>query len=158
MGTKMGYAPGTRIQLKDNSAYTVVQNPNTVAGIVGYASKGELNKIIPVSNTGELGVKLGYGYQSYKYNQGMYAANAVLTAGGEVEFVRPYGEEISRTDAYKRDLKTDAFVVAFDKNAALYDNNKATDRKTGECLPSTSLNVKHFAATRFKTDGAACYT
>ena len=155
MGTKMGYAPGTRIQLKDNSAYTVVQNPNTVAGIVGYASKGELNKIIPVSNTGELGVKLGYGYQSYKYNQGMYAANAVLTAGGEVEFVRPYGEEISRTDAYKRDLKTDAFVVAFDKNAALYDNNCAVDKKTGDRLTPTSFNVQHFAATRFKTDGAA---
>lgn len=159
MGTKMGYAPGTRIQLKDNSAYTVVQNPNTVAGIVGYASKGELNKIIPVSNTGELGVKLGYGYQSYKYNQGMYAANAVLTAGGEVEFVRPYGEEISSTDAYKRDLKTDAFVVAFDKNASLYRNGDragwAKDRKTGEPLIETSFNVKHFAATRFKTDGAA---
>jgi hypothetical protein len=78
MATKMGYAPGVQIQLKDNSAYTVVQNPNTVAGIVGYASKGELNKIINVGNTAELGVKLGYGYQSYKYNQGMYAANAVL--------------------------------------------------------------------------------
>lgn len=155
MATKMGYAPGVRIQLKDNSAYTVVQNPNTVAGIVGYASKGELNKIINVANTGELGVKLGYGYQSYKYNQGMYAANAVLTTGGEVEFVRPYGEEISRTDAYKRDLKTDAFVVAFDKNAALYDDNKAIDRKTGEELDATSFKVKHFAATRFKTDGAA---
>jgi hypothetical protein len=148
MATKMGYAPGVRIQLKDNSAYTVVQNPNTVAGIVGYASKGELNKIINVANTGELGVKLGYGYQSYKYNQGMYAANAVLTTGGEVEFVRPYGEEISRTDAYKRDLKTDAFVVAFDKNAALYDDNKRP-------YESTSLNVKHFASTRYKTDGAA---
>ena len=155
MATKMGYAPGVRIQLKDNSAYTVVENPNTVAGIVGYASKGELNKIIPVANTGELGVKLGYGYQSYKYNQGMYAANAVLTTGGEVEFVRPYGEEISRTDAYKRDLKTDTFVVAFDKNAALYDNNCAKDKKTGEQLPSTSFNVKHYASTRFKTDGAA---
>lgn len=155
MATKMGYAPGVRIQLKDNSAYTVVQNPNTVAGIVGYASKGELNKIINVANTGELGVKLGYGYQSYKYNQGMYAANAVLTTGGEVEFVRPYGEEISRTDAYKRDLKTDAFVVAFDKNAALYDDNKAVDQKTGELLTSTSLNVKHYASTRYKTDGAA---
>jgi hypothetical protein len=159
MATKMGYAPGVRIQLKDNSAYTVVQNPNTVAGIVGYASKGELNKIINVANTGELGVKLGYGYQSYKYNQGMYAANAVLTTGGEVEFVRPYGEEISRTDAYKRDLKTDAFVVAFDKNASLYRNGDescwAKDRKTGEALPETSFKVKHFASTRFKTDGAA---
>ena len=151
----MGYAPGVRIQLKDNSAYTVVQNPLTVAGIVGYASKGELNKIIPVANTGELGVKLGYGYQSYKYNQGMYAANAVLTTGGVVEFVRPYGEEVSRTDAYKRDLKTDAFVVAFDKNAALYDNCGAVDQKTGKALVPTSFKVKHFAATRFKTDGAA---
>lgn len=159
MATKMGYAPGVRIQLKDNSAYTVVQNPLTVAGIVGYASKGELNKIIPVANTGELGVKLGYGYQSYKYNQGMYAANAVLTTGGVVEFVRPYGEEISRTDAYKRDLKTDAFVVAFDKNASLYRNGDRTcwakDRKTGEPLVETSFKVKHFASTRFKTDGAA---
>ena len=155
MATKMGYAPGVRIQLKDNSAYTVVQNPNTVAGIVGYASKGELNKIIQVANTGELGVKLGYGYQSYKYNQGMYAANAVLTTGGEVEFVRPYGEEISRTDAYKRDLKTDAFVVAFDKNAALYNNTGAVDRKTDKPLAETSFKVKHFAATRYKTDGAA---
>lgn len=155
MATKMGYAPGTRIQLQDNSAYTVVENPNTVAGIVGYASKGELNKIIPVANTGELGVKLGYGYQSYKYNQGMYAANAVLTTGGEVEFVRPYGEEISRTDAYKRDLKTDAFVVAYDKNASLYANNGAKDKKTDELLPETSFKVKHYASTRFKTDGAA---
>lgn len=155
MATKMGYAPGVRIQLKDNSAYTVVQNPNTVAGIVGYASKGELNKIIQVANTGELGVKLGYGYQSYKYNQGMYAANAVLTTGGVVEFVRPYGEEISRTDAYKRDLKTDAFVVAFDKNAALYNNTGAVDRKTNKPLAETSFKVKHFAATRYKTDGAA---
>lgn len=155
MATKMGYAPGVRIQLKDNSAYTVVQNPNTVAGIVGYASKGELNKIIQVANTGELGVKLGYGYQSYKYNQGMYAANAVLTTGGVVEFVRPYGEEISRTDAYKRDLKTDAFVVAFDKNAALYNNTGAVDRKTDKPLAETSFKVKHFAATRYKTDGAA---
>lgn len=155
----MGYAPGVRIQLRDNSAYTVVQNPLTVAGIVGYASKGELNKIIPVANTGELGVKLGYGYQSYKYNQGMYAANAVLTTGGVVEFVRPYGEEVSRTDAYKRDLKTDAFVVAFDKNASLYRNGDekcwAKDRKTGEPLVETSFKVKHFASTRFKTDGAA---
>jgi len=149
MATKMGYAPGVRIQLKDNSAYTVVQNPNTVAGIVGYASKGELNKIIPVANTGELGTKLGFGYQSYKYNQGMYAANAVLTTGGEVEFVRPYGEEISRTDAYKRDLKTDAFVVAYDKNAALYCEGDDAE------YPRTSFNVKHFAATRYKTDGAA---
>ena len=140
MGTKMGFPPGVRIQLKDNSAYTVVDNPYTTAGIVGYASKGELNKIIQVNTTAELDSKLGYGYQSYKYNQGMYAARAVLDAGGVVEFVRPYGEEIDRTDPYRRDLKTDAFVVTYDKSDK--DN---------------SLNVKHFAATRYKTDGAAKY-
>ena len=140
MGTKMGFPPGVRIQLKDNSAYTVVDNPYTTAGIVGYASKGELNKIIQVNTTAELDSKLGYGYQSYKYNQGMYAARAVLDAGGVVEFVRPYGEEIDRTDPKKRDLKTDAFVVTYDKS----------DKKT-------SFNVEHFAATRYKTDGAATY-
>ena len=136
----MGFPPGVRIQLKDNSAYTVVDNPYTTAGIVGYASKGELNKIIQVNTTAELDSKLGYGYQSYKYNQGMYAARAVLDAGGVVEFVRPYGEEIDRTDPKKRDLKTDAFVVTYDKS----------DKKT-------SFNVEHFAATRYKTDGAATY-
>lgn len=147
MGTKMGFPPGVRIQLRDNSAYSVVENPATTAGIVGFASKGELNKIIQVNTTAEQDAKLGYGYQSYKYNQGMYAARAVLDAGGVVEFVRPYGEEIDRTDPRKRDLKTDAFVVAFDKNAGQY---KCEDDQT-------SFQIEHFAATRFKTDGAAAY-
>ena len=147
MGTKMGFPPGVRIQLRDNSAYSVVENPATTAGIVGFASKGELNKIIQVNTTAEQDAKLGYGYQSYKYNQGMYAARAVLDAGGVVEFVRPYGEEIDRTDPRKRDLKTDAFVVAFDKNAGQY-----------KCeADQTSFQIEHFAATRFKTDGAAAY-
>lgn len=147
MGTKMGFPPGVRIQLRDNSAYTVVENPATTAGIVGFASKGELNKIIPVNTTAEQDSKLGYGYQSYKYNQGMYAARAVLDAGGVVEFVRPYGEEIDRTDPRKRDLKTDTFVVAFDKNAGKY-----------KCEANqTSFQIEHFAATRYKTDGAAAY-
>ena len=147
MGTKMGFPPGVRIQLRDNSAYSVVENPATTAGIVGFASKGELNKIIQVNTTAEQDAKLGYGYQSYKYNQGMYAARAVLDAGGVVEFVRPYGEEIDRTDPRKRDLKTDAFVVAFDKNAGQY-----------KCeADQTSFQIEHFAATRYKTDGAAAY-
>ena len=153
MGTKMGFPPGVRIQLRDNSGYSVVENPATTAGIVGFASKGELNKIIQVNTTAEQDAKLGYGYQSYKYNQGMYAARAVLDAGGVVEFVRPYGEEIDRTDPRKRDLKTDAFVVAFDKNAgqkvdggAYYDEDN-----------QNSFQIEHFAATRYKTDGAAAY-
>ena len=140
MATKMGFPPGVRIQLRDNSAYEVVENPYTTAGIVGYASKGELNKIIQVNDTGELGSKLGYGYQQAKYNQGMYAARAVLDAGGVVEFVRPYGEEISKTDPFKRDLKTDTFVVTYDKS----DKDQ-------------SLGMSYFAATRYKSDGAAKY-
>lgn len=147
MGTKMG-AAGVRIELTDNSAYGMVENPSTIAGVVGFASKGELNKIITLANTAEQDTKLGYGFQSYKYNQGMYAARAVLNAGGHVEFVRPYGETIDKSDPYKRDLKTDAYVIAYDKNAAKYDP---------KLYKLNSLNLKHFASTRFKTDGAAEY-
>lgn len=153
MGTKMGFPPGVRIQLRDNSAYSVVENPATTAGIVGFASKGELNKIIQVNTTAEQDAKLGYGYQSYKYNQGMYAARAVLDAGGVVEFVRPYGEEIDRTDPRKRDLKTDAFVVAFDKNAGQKVAGGAYNCEANQ----NSFQIEHFAATRYKTDGAAAY-
>lgn len=141
MATHMGFPPGARIQLRDNSAFSVVENPYTTAGIVGYASKGELNKIIQVNDTGELGAKLGFGYQQAKYNQGMYAARAVLDAGGVVEFVRPYGEEISKTDPFKRDLKTDTFVVAYDKSG----------------LAESSIGIEYFASTRYKTDDAAAY-
>lgn len=149
----MGFPPGVRIQLRDNSAYSVVENPATTAGIVGFASKGELNKIIQVNTTAEQDSKLGYGYQSYKYNQGMYAARAVLDAGGVVEFVRPYGEEIDRTDPRKRDLKTDAFVVAFDKNAGQKVAGGAYYCEDNQ----TSFQIEHFSATRYKTDGAAAY-
>lgn len=145
MGTKMG-AAGVRIELKDSSAYSMVEDPKTVAGIVGFASKGELNKIITLANTAEQDTKIGYGFQSYKYNQGLYAARAVLNAGGYVEFIRPYGETIDKSDPYKRDLKTDAYVVTFDKNAYRYTS-----------YPKNSFNIKHFASTRYKTDGAAEY-
>lgn len=145
MGTKMG-AAGVRIELKDSSAYSIVEDPKTVAGIVGFASKGELNKIITLANTAEQDTKIGYGFQSYKYNQGLYAARAVLNAGGYVEFIRPYGETIDKSDPRKRDLKTDAYVVTFDKNAYRYTS-----------YPKNSFNIKHFASTRYKTDGAAEY-
>lgn len=145
MKTQMG-AAGVRTEITDNSEYSVVVNPNAIAGVVGFAPKGELNKILTLTNTGEQDTYLGLGYNNPKYNQAMYAARAVLNAGGHVEFVRPYGEEIDKTNAYKRDLKTDTFVVSFDKNAALY-----TDK------PRTSFNAEHFASTRYKTDGAAAY-
>lgn len=149
MGTEMGSA-GVRIRVKDNSAYSIVENPNAIAGVVGFATKGELNKILTLKNTADQNMQIGYGYQNSKHNQGMYAARAVLNAGGYVEFVRPYGETIDKSDPYKRDLKTDCFVVAYDKNAARYD-------EFGAASAPTSLNIKHFASTRYKTDGAAAF-
>lgn len=148
MATKMGQmcAPGVLLAIEDNSAYGTIVNPAAIGGIVGYSPKGELNKIIDISNSGSLDAILGYGYNNSKYNQGLYAARAVIDNGGIVEFVRPYGEEIDKSSPYKRDLKSDAFVVTYDRNAFRYD---------GVTLAKNSFQMKHFAATRFKTDGAA---
>ena len=147
MATKMGVgAPGVLIGIEDNSGYSTMVTPAVIGGIVGFSAKGELNKILDITNSGELDAILGYGYNNSKYNQGLYAARAVIDNGGAVEFIRPYGEEIDKSNPYKRDLKSDAFVVTYDRNAAMY-----TD------IPKTSLQMKHFAATRFKTDGAAAF-
>ena len=146
MATKMGdlCAPGVLLSIEDNSAYGEVQNPSAIAGIVGFAAKGEMNKILNISNSGAMDAILGYGSNNAKYNQGLYAARGVIDNGGVVEFVRPYGEEIDKSSPYKRDLKSDAFVVTYDRNAFRYDGQ-----------PKNSFQMKHFAATRFKTDAAA---
>ena len=146
MATRMG-APGVRIELHDRSGYSLVENPNAVAGVVGFAPRGELNKIQRLTNTAQQDLYFGLGFNNSRYNQGMYAARAVINAGGFVEFVRPYGEEIDRTQDNKRDLKTDTYVVSYDRNAA---NNKENTTKT-------SIKVDYFASTRYKTDGAARY-
>ena len=146
MATRMG-APGVRIELHDRSGYSLVENPNAVAGVVGFAPRGELNKIRLLTNTAQQDTYFGLGFNNSRYNQGMYATRAVLNAGGYVEFVRPYGEEIDRTDDFKRDLKTDTYVVSFDRNAV---NNKENTAKT-------SMKIDYFASTRYKTDGAARY-
>jgi hypothetical protein len=140
-------APGVRIELHDRSGYSLVENPNAVAGVVGFAPRGELNKIRLLTNTAQQDTYFGLGFNNSRYNQGMYATRAVLNAGGYVEFVRPYGEEIDRTDDFKRDLKTDTYVVSFDRNAV---NNKENTAKT-------SMKIDFFASTRYKTDGAAKY-
>ena len=140
-------APGVRIELHDRSGYSLVENPNAVAGVVGFAPRGELNKIRLLTNTAQQDTYFGLGFNNSRYNQGMYATRAVLNAGGYVEFVRPYGEEIDRTDDFKRDLKTDTYVVSFDRNAV---NNKENTAKT-------SMKIDYFASTRYKTDGAARY-
>lgn len=151
--TKMG-SPGVRIQLKDSSQYTVIENPNATAGVVGFAPKGELNKIITLKNTAAQDTTFGIGFNNSKYNQGMYAARAVINAGGYVEYIRPYGEEIDKTNAFKRDLKSDCFVVSFDKNAM---NAQADDPRIKAEHDGTSITVSHYAATRYKTDGASDY-
>ena len=145
MATKMG-APGVRIELKDSSQYTVIENPNAIGAIVGFAPKGELNKVTKLTNTATMDRTFGIGFNNWKYNQGLYAARAVLDAGGHVQFVRPYGEEIDMSDARKRDLKTDCFVVTFDRKAAQQEKGK-----------QNSINIEYFAATRYKSDGAAGY-
>ena len=146
MATRMG-APGVRIELHDRSGYSLVETPNAVAGVVGFAPRGELNKIQTLTNTAQQDTYFGLGFNNSKYNQGMYAARAVLNAGGHVEFVRPYGEEIDKTNDFKRDLKTDTFVVAFDRNAASNKNNP----------DNRSIQVEYLAATRYKTDRASKY-
>ena len=146
MATRMG-APGVRIELHDRSGYSLVESPNAVAGVVGFAPRGELNKIQLLTNTAQQDTYFGLGFNNSRYNQGMYAARAVLNAGGNVEFVRPYGEEIDRTDDFKRDLKTDTYVVSFDRNAVNNPENPA----------KTSMKIDFFASTRYKTDGAAKY-
>lgn len=145
MATKMG-APGVRIELKDSSQYTVIENPNAIGAIVGFAPKGELNKVTKLTNTATMDRTFGIGFNNWKYNQGLYAARAVLDAGGHVQYVRPYGEEIDMSDARKRDLKTDCFVVSFDRKAAQQEKGK-----------QNSINIEYFAATRYKSDGAAGY-
>lgn len=140
-------APGVRIELHDRSGYSLVENPNAVAGVVGFAPRGELNKIRLLTNTAQQDTYFGLGFNNSRYNQGMYATRAVLNAGGYVEFVRPYGEEIDRTQDNKRDLKTDTYVVSFDRNAVNNEENTA----------KTSMKIDYFASTRYKTDGAARY-
>lgn len=149
------YAPGVAIELKDESGYSLVDNPSLIAGVVGYSSKGEFNKIIKVSNTAVQDTKLGSGYNSARWNMGMYAARAVLNAGGHVHFVRPYGETVTAGNMLKQALKSDAFVVAYDRDAPT--NSENTAAKNGNGLAHTSINIRHFAATRYGQDGFAAF-
>ena len=138
MATQYGQgAPGVRIRLIDNSQVTLVNNPRITAGIVGYSSKGEFNKIIDITSSADQDTILGNGFNNPKFNQGMYAARAIVNANGYVEFVRPYGEAVVSNDVTKQDLKTDTFSVAFDYNQASH----------------TSIDMHHYASTRHIADG-----
>lgn len=146
-------SPGVRIEVIDNSGYEIVENPPLIAGVVGFSSKGEFNKILKINNTSVQDNTLGLGYNLPKYNMGMYATRAVLNNGGHVHFVRPFGEQVDKKDPYKSDLKSDAFVVAFDRGASKSDYKETVDNAYK--LGNTSFDIRHFAATRYVADGMA---
>ena len=150
-------SPGVGIKIEDHSGYSFIDNPALIGGVVGYSPKGEFNKILKITNTANQDSILGLGFNQAKWNMGMYATRAVLNNGGHVHFVRPYGEQVDKTDVRKSDLKSDAFVVAFDRNASksdYYDNSRTKDENKTEVI-HTSFDIRHFAATRYIADGFA---
>lgn len=141
-------APGVRIRLRDASAVNLVINPNITAGVVGYSSKGELNKIIDLTSTADQDTILGSGYNNPRFNQGLYAARSIINAGGYVEYVRPYGEDVieDKDDPdYNRnqELKTDTFLVEYD-----FSDSTAVGF-------DSSFSIDHYASTRYIVDGMA---
>lgn len=143
MATGQG-AAGVRVEINDVSEYQIVNDPIITAGIVGFSSKGPLNKIINLSSTEKMDTTLGTGYNNPKFNQGLYASRGILNARGNVEFVRPFGEEIITDDSnvnysIGQELKSDAFVVKYDFSAGA----------------DQSLIINHYAATRYIDDGMA---
>ena len=85
-------SPGTRIQLNDNSQINLSVTPTTVAGVVGFSSRGAFNKILSLNSPAQMDTVLGNGFNNPVFNQGLYAGKAVLRNGGFLEFVRPYSE------------------------------------------------------------------
>ena len=148
---------GVAIKIEDRSGYSFIDNPALIGGVVGYSPKGEFNKILKITNTANQDSILGLGFNQAKWNMGMYATRAVLNNGGHVHFVRPYGEQVEKTDVRKSDLKSDAFVVAFDRNAAKedYRDKSRTDEENDTEVIHTSFDIRHFAATRYIADGFA---
>lgn len=150
-------SPGVAIKIEDRSGYSFIDNPALIGGVVGYSPKGEFNKILKITNTANQDSILGLGFNQAKWNMGMYATRAVLNNGGHVHFVRPYGEQVEKTDVRKSDLKSDAFVVSFDRNAAkedYYDRSRTDEENDTEVI-HTSFDIRHFAATRYIADGFA---
>lgn len=150
-------SPGVAIKIEDRSGYSFIENPALIGGVVGYSPKGEFNKILKITNTANQDSILGLGFNQPKWNMGMYATRAVLNNGGHVHFVRPYGEQVDKTDVRKSDLKSDAFVVCFDRNASksdYYDKSRTAEENDTD-LVHTSFDIRHFAATRYIADGFA---
>ena len=141
-------APGVRIQLRDQSQIDLVTEPIITGGVVGFSSRGELNKIINITSTADMDVILGPGFNNPQFNQGLYAARAVVQSGGFVEYVRPYGEEIILDDNdpeydFNQKLKTDTYLVEY--------NFTTPADPTPENLPD-SFATTYMASTRYIQD------
>lgn len=134
-------SPGVRIRIVDNSRINIVDVPISVAGIVGFSSKGAFNKILRISNVNQLDSLLGGGFNNPAFNQGLYAARAILNNGGFVEYVRPYGEEVDLNSQTERELKSDAYVFTYDYNPTSKNNP----------------TMNFFAATRHQDDGYSSF-
>lgn len=148
-------SPGVAIKIEDRSGYSFIDTPSLIGGVVGYSPKGEFNKVLKITNTANQDSILGLGFNQAKWNMGMYATRAVLNHGGHVHFVRPYGEQVEKSDVRKSDLKSDAFVVSFDRNAArsdYYDKSRTAEENKTDSV-HTSFDIRHFAATRYIADG-----
>lgn len=144
-------APGTRIQLRDESQIDLVSQPIMTGGVVGFSSRGELNKIIDITSTADMDVILGQGFNNPQFNQGLYAARAVVQAGGYIEFVRPFGEEVILDDndadyAFNQKLKTDTYLVEY--------NFSTPADPSVDNLPDSFLTT-YMASTRYIEDSLA---
>ena len=124
-------AAGVRLQIIDNSTFTVPVTPLTIGAVAGYSTKGPFNTIIPLESNADVNTILGStGFQNPKYNQALIAARGLLLGGGGAEFVRIFSETADLTNG-KGALKSDAWLVTYNKDV------NAT----------TNLTTNFFAAT-----------
>jgi hypothetical protein len=107
-------AAGVRIEINDISSVQSVPNPTAIGGVVGFSTRGEFNTIHRLSSTSQIDTVLGNGYNNSKFNQGLYAARALLLGGGNVEFVRPLAES---------DIKTDTYLVSYNSTNTSLDTS-----------------------------------
>lgn len=130
MANNLG-AAGVRIEIIDNSDYTVTANAVTKAGYVGYSQAGEFNKVISLNNLGEISTKLGNGFQSSKWNQALYGVRGAILNGGGAEFVRLFSE-VPDTSNDIGMLKSDVFYATY--------NISSQSMSTDYCVTTTNIS------------------
>lgn len=144
-------AAGVRLELIDRSEFTVPVTPLTVAGVIGYSTKGPFNTIVPLNNISDVDNILGVsGFQNSKYNQGLLTARAALLGGAGVDYIRILSETEDPANG-RGALKTDAWLVTYDTATDSDDTleasfHAATNNVAGKNaldLSGTDLGVAH---------------